>query len=424
MVSIMTGNVLDDLKMAEISLAKVADVDKMHQEARQVLDNFRTTLQVKEDIQNALTNLESKEDYQITPSDANRIDSLIRSNSDMIVSDGKAIIAGTESFGVNITPKEWRASRSIALREMLSETYKNIKRWANQLADNFQRTWLELMTSTDVLESRLEAIDSTLSVVERIREGCTEIEINEVISRSLSKGGRVLSGDIAKGLQGEINYITSCLRLWEMEQIRFKNTTIRYFGNDRNTDITMIDRQIPKLFTLPVHLQEDEYMLTGKQSMQTVGGFSFVGTTLDPKWIRDNIKGPEDNTLYADTLSKTGFYLNKADVSRVGKTTMPVLTLTQLFIITDLVRGIVDRLKTMNIENAPVNFNPDDVKDVLNTLRNGDSGQDRAYQYGLITADYQFNVNAFKTEVSNMMTVLASHLLTLINHHLGCYDVK
>lgn len=72
MVSIMTASVLDDLKMAEISLAKVADVNKMQQEAKEVLNDFRTNLRVKEEVESALTNLESKADYQITVEHAKR----------------------------------------------------------------------------------------------------------------------------------------------------------------------------------------------------------------------------------------------------------------------------------------------------------------------------------------------------------------
>lgn len=424
MVSIMTASVLDDLKMAEISLAKVADVDKMQHEAKEMVNNFRTNLHVKEEIETTLQNLESKADYQITLPQAKAVDALISNNSDLVVTKDGSVIAGTESFGVDITPKDWRALRSVALREMLGETYKNIKRWANQLADNFHRSWIELMTSTEVLEGRLETLDNNLNVVGRIREGCAKVELNELIARSISKNGRVLGGDLAKALQGELNYITSCLRMWEMEQIRFKNNTIRYFGNERNKDITIIDRQMPKLFTVKAKIEDNEGMLTGRQSVPTLDGYAFQGIVLDPKWIKDNVKTEDDATLYADSLSLTGFSVVKTDTVKVGKVTVDVLPLSQIFVIRDIISSIIERLKVMNAESDPVNFNPDDVKDVLNTLRNGQGGEWRAYQYGLITADYQYDVNAFKTQLSNMLTVTASHLITMLNQHLECYDVE
>lgn len=424
MVSIMTASVLEDLKMAEISLAKVADVNKMQQEAKEMVNNFRTNLHVKEEIETTLHNLESKADYQITLPQAKAVDALISNNSDLVVAKDGSVITGNESFGVDITPKDWRALRSVALREMLGETYKNIKRWANQLADNFHRSWIELMTSTEVLEGRLEALDNNLNVVGSVREGCVKVELNELIARSISKNGRVLSGDLAKALQSELNYVTSCLRMWEMEQIRFKNTTIRYFGNERNKDITIIDRQMPKLFTVKAKIEDNEGMLMGRQSLPTLDGYAFQGIVLDPKWIKDNIKTEADNTLYADSLSLTGFSIVKTDTVKVGKVTVDVLPLSQIFVIRDIISSIIERLKMMNAESDPVNFNPDDVKDVLNTLRNGQGGEWRAYQYGLITADYQYDVNAFKTQLSNMLTVTASHLITMLNQHLECYDVE
>ena len=153
-------------------------------------------------------------------------------------------------------------------------------------------------------------------------------------------------------------------------------------------------------------------------------GVAFQGVALDQRWVNDNIIIPTDNTLYADSLSMTGYNVIKDGSERSGKAKMKVLTLTQIFIIRDVVRSIIDKLKVMNVETDPVNFNPDDVKDVLATLRNGNSGQDRAYQYGLITADYQYDVNSFKTQVSNSLVVLASHLVTLMSLHLECYDVE
>lgn len=421
----MSDSVLNDLKMAEISLAKVKDVGQLQQEARGVLGDFRTNLRVKEEVQNALINLESKADYQINQNDARQIDEIVTNNSDLIVKFGGLTLSGTESFGVDITPAEWRATRSVALRQILGETYKNIKRWANQLADNFHRRWVELITSTEVLENRLEAVDSILDVVGRVREGCTGVELNELIVRSISKNGRMLSGDLGKALQGELNYITSCLRSWELEQVRFKNTIIRYFGNEKNKNMASeIYRDIPKLFNQRSKIDDNsEGMLIAKQTLPLLDGFVFQGVTIEDRWISSNIKTVEDNSLYADSLSLTGYYVVKDVNIKSSKQVVPVLTLAQIFAIRDIVKTIIDKLKVMNVESDPVNFNPDDVKDVLNTLR--EAGDDnRAYQYGLITADYQFNVNDFKTHVSGNLTVLASHLITMINQHLECYDVE
>lgn len=422
----MKASTMRDLKMAEISLAKVRDVGKMQKDAVAMLNDFRVSIQVKDEVVDALNTIESLSDYQITPKMAEDVDNVINSNGVLVVKNGFVSITGTESFGLNMLPAEWRITRVAALKELLSESYKNIKRWANQLSDNFQRRWVELTTSTEVLESRLESVIATMDVVSGIHEGATTVELNELLARSISKNGKVLSGDQAKALQGEITYITSCLRMWEMEQIRFKNTVIRYFGNDRNQDLTMVERTIPKLFDQRGKIDDraQESVIFARDTRPMLDGYYIQGIGLQPKWVKDNIKGPQDNTLYADSLSLTGYELLRDESTKASKAQVSVMTLTQLFIVRDVVQSIIDKLKAMNREEDPVNFNPDDVKDVLNTLRAGDTDQARAYQYGLITADYQFNVNNFKTQVSSMLIVLANHYITMMNQHLECYDVE
>lgn len=424
MVSSMTANVIQDLKMAEISLARVEDVGKMTNEARDLLNNFRADLRIKEEVKDALEKIESKQDYELTPALAHEVDGVINSHSDLSVRNGQAIISGTEAFGISLLPAEWRRTRALALREMLDETYRNIKRWANQLSDNFQRRWVELITSTEVLETRLEQLDGTIDVVKDIKEGVKQIEINEIIARSISKGGKVFTSDLDKHLLAEVNYVLTCVKLWEMEQIRFKNTVIRYFGNERNTDITDIKREIPKLFDQRGKSSDTEVALVTMNSRPLLDGNLFEGTTIDPNWVKSNIKTPEDGLAYAEALGHTGYYVINNDKYRAAKSTVNVLTLSQIYGVRDVIQTIINKLKAMNVETDPVNFNPDDVKDVLNTLRTGTAGEPRALQYGTITADYQFNVNQFKTETSTMLMVLASHLITMLNQHLECYTVE
>lgn len=421
----MTSSLLGNLKAAAINPASVQSVPKLTEEAKDAIDNFRVNLKVKEELQSALDTLSDSEDYQITPEMANVVDDLVTQNANLVVNKHGVSISGNEAFGINITPSEWRKVRQVALREMLQETYKNIKRWANQLMENFHRTWQELTNSTEVLETRLEALDALMNVVGPVREGCTEIELNELIVRSISKGGRILNGDLGKQLQGEVNYITSCLRVWEMEQVRYKNSIIRYFGNEKNHDILDIDRELPKLFNQRSKLPDDNSgMLFAKQTFGMLDGMAFQGVVLSPAWVKDNIITPQDNTLYADSLSMTGYHVIKDEVGRFGKATVKVLPLTQIFIVRDVINSIIDKLKAMNQEDDPVNFDPNDVKDVLSSLRSNDSGENRAYQYGLLTADYQYDVNRFKTQVTNMFIVLASHLITMLSLHLECYNVE
>lgn len=424
MESTMSETVINDLKWAEINLAKVKDVSEMEAGARGIMDNFRTDIQIKEEIQNALDTIEQRSNYELNLNIVKDVDDTINKYSNIVIKDGTPMISGTEAFGLSLLPAEWRTTRSAALKELLGESYKNVKRWANQLSDNFHRRWVELITSTEVLETRLESLDATLDIVGSIREGCTTVELNETLSRSISKMGKVVTGDQAKVLQGEVNFIFSCLKAWEMDQVKFKNSIIRFFGNDRNTDITDIHRELPKLFDVRVAPTANADITISKQTRPMLDGHSFEGTALDPKWIKEHIKSEVNDLEYAEALALTGYGVNTTSHFRVGKSTVPLMTLSQMYVLRDVIDSIISKLKTMNVESDPVNFNPDDVKDVLATLKNGSTGDSRAYHYGLITADYQYDVNNFKTQVSGYLTILASHFITILNQHLECYSVE
>ena len=421
----MTTSVINDLKMAEISLAKVQDVDKLQTEAKEIIDNYRTSIRVRDEVTEALATLEAAPDYKLTPAIAKNVDEVINTGGHLIVQDGKVAIQvhGTEAFGLSITPAEWRKTRALALTELLQDSYKDIKRWANALSENFNRRWIELMTSTEVLETRLESLDGTINIVGSIKPGAKDVLLPDAIAKAISKGNRTFTKDIGKNVQGELNYMFGCLKVWEMEQIKLKNGIIRYFGNPRNEDITDIKREIPRLFDVKATAPEN---LVARRTREMLDGYCFEGVELDPKFVKLH-KGEvpdESHTAYAEKLAETGYSVKLCRENRVTKTEVAVMSLSEIYVLRDLVENIISRLKSMNEENDPVNFNPDDVKDVLATLKESNTSEDRAYQYGIITADYQYDVNAFKTGVSNMLTVTASHLITLMNLHLESYDVE
>lgn len=422
----MTANVMNDLKMAEISLAKVPNVENMVKEANEVMDDFRVNVAIRDEVQAALDTVEQRSDYQLSIPVVTEVDQVINKHSNIVVKDGMSLVSGTEAFGLSLLPSEWRILRTGALKEILAESYKNIKRWANALSENFERIWVELNTSIEVLETRLEATLATLDIVTNKVDGVNEVEISELVARSISKNGKLPGGDIASVLKGEINYILLCLRAWSSEQIKYKGDIIRYFGNERNVELDEVVRNLPKVFDQRGEVESDKRnMLIAKRTRPMIGDKVFEGIALDPKWVKDNIKTVADNTAYADALSYTGYEVEEfKGSSKVGKTTMPVMTMSQMYALCDLVENILSELRKMNREDDPTNFNPDDVKDVLSTLKATNTSDQRAYQYGLMTADYQYNVNHFKTQSSTMLTVLASHLITMINAHLANYNVN
>ncbi|EBY9764024.1 hypothetical protein D5W64_13000 [Salmonella enterica subsp. enterica serovar Saintpaul] len=422
----MTDNVMKDLKMAEISLARVPNVENMVKEATEVMEDFRVNVAIRDEVQQALDTVEQRADYELTVGIVNDVDQVINKHANVIVSDGTPLVAGTEAFGISLLPSEWRLVRTKALKDILAETYKNIKRWANQLAVNFESVWHELNTTIEVLEQRMNDTTGLLDRVSGKVDGVDTVEVSELISRSISKNGKMPGGDVGNVLKGEINYILLCLRAWAAEQVRFKGQIIRYFGNQRNVELAEVIRELPKVFDQRARLADTkDGMLIGRETRPMIGDKTFQGVTLDPKWIRDNIKSVANNTQYADALSYTGYTVTDLKANTTpGKVSMPVMSLGQLYQLTDLVQSIIDELKKLNTEDNPTNFNPDDVKDVLGTLKETNTSDERAYQYGLITADYQYDVNNFKSQATIMMSVLASHLITLVNTHAAAYNVE
>lgn len=420
----MSLDVMRDLKMAEISLAKVKDVDKLGEEATEVLRDFRADLRIKEEIQGAIDNINNVADYQLTPALADEVDELILDQPSMKVEDGQAVIAGVEGFGLSITPSEWRKTRMFALKDLLDETYRNIKRWANQLSDNFNRRWIELTTTTEILQERLDALSEAMDAIDSSREGVKTLEINDHVARTLSKSGKIISGDLAKGVQSELNFIYSVMKMTEMEQIRFKNSVIKYFGNDKNTDITEIAREIPKIYDVRATATGD---LAGKievrRTKPMMGGFAFESSALDKNWVKKDIQSDKPTADYAESLGLVGFGVVVED-TRINATSIKALNMSQMYIMSDVVQSIINKLSALNVEDDPVNFNPDDVKDVLKHLRSVDAPDSRGMEYGLITSDYQFNTNSYKTEVASKLVVIASHLITLLVANLECYNAE
>lgn len=418
----MTDAVMKDLEMAKISLAKVPDIEKMREDAETALVNFRTSNGMKDKIQAAINDIESVASHQITTEIVTRVDDFINKEIPKIVElENGYTVAGTESFGLTLSPKEWQATRALALKNLLAETYKNIKRWANQLSEIFRNRWSDINGSIAVLRSRLENIDATLASIDTKGPANTSVKINSLIAGSISKYGIPLPfNNFAFNLNTEINFIHTIINLWIMEQTRFKNLTIKYFGNPSKFPITIIDRPIPKIFDQKSMQPDLGDSLITKSSRGLVGGKAVEVVGINPKWlIGDAIDGNE----YADTLSESGWYLASPFFKKATDIVMPVLSVDDIWKVRDNVQGIIDKLAVLGNPDNPINFNPNDIKDVLSGLKNGED-KDLAYQYGVITADYQYNVNTFAASLCGYLITLASHYMTMIIDHLENYRVE
>ena len=421
----MVDTVMQELQMAEISLAKVPDVTELQKEASKLVEDIRTDIAVKDRVEKALTIINEKADYEITPQLVQETDDMINEFGGLKVkAGGKISVDGMESFGLTVTPKEWRASRVAGLESFLADTYRNIKRLANQLTDTFERRYTELTTSLEVLDTRIENVTSMLDSVTQQRDGKKQVELNGLLVRALTKGTEPLPSDLAKHIVKEVNYFSSVMKLCEMELSRYRGSIIRYFGNNKLKELNNITFNAPKILNFNGKLDpKEENVFIRSESAPMLEGRVVSCKFVAPKWLKDHYKGESENDMYSELLAETGFELRAVNRKDSGSVNVNTMTLSQMFTILKVVQELVEYIRNLNNEYNSLDLNPEEIKDNLVTLKREDD-EGKVRQYALLTTDYDYKLNLFRADVSNYLTVLSSHLLTLLTVHLECYDVQ
>ena len=421
----MGDTVMQELQMAEISLAKVPDVTELQKEASKLVEDIRTDIAVKDRVEKALTVINEKADYEITPQLVQETDDMINEFGGLKVkAGGKISVDGMESFGLTVTPKEWRASRVAGLESFLADTYRNIKRLANQLTDTFERRYTELTTSLEVLDTRIENVTSMLDSVTQQRDGKKQVELNGLLVRALTKGTEPLPSDLAKHIVKEVNYFSSVMKLCEMELSRYRGSIIRYFGNNKLKELNNITFNAPKILNFNGKIDpKEENVFIRSESAPMLEGRVVSCKFVAPKWLKDHYKGESENDMYSELLAETGFELRAVNRKDSGSVNVNTMTLSQMFTILKVVQELVEYIRNLNNEYNSLDLNPEEIKDNLVTLKREDD-EGKVRQYALLTTDYDYKLNLFRADVSNYLTVLSSHLLTLLTVHLECYDVQ
>ena len=421
----MVDTVMQELQMAEISLAKVPDVTELQKEASKLVEDIRTDIAVKDRVEKALTVINEKADYEITPQLVQETDDMINEFGGLKVkAGGKISIDGMESFGLTVTPKEWRTSRVAGLESFLADTYRNIKRLANQLTDTFERRYTELTTSLEVLDTRIENVTSMLDSVTQQRDGKKQVELNGLLVRALTKGTEPLPSDLAKHIVKEVNYFSSVMKLCEMELSRYRGNIIRYFGNNKLKELNNITFNAPKILNFNGKIDpKEENVFIRSESAPMLEGRVVSCKFVAPKWLKDHYKGESENDMYSELLAETGFELRAVSRKDSGSVNVNTMTLSQMFTILKVVQELAEYIRTLNNEYNSLDLNPEEIKDNLVSLKREDD-EGKVRQYALLTTDYDYKLNLFRADVSNYLTVLSSHLLTLLTVHLECYDVQ
>lgn len=422
----MSDALVRDLQMAEVSLAKVPDVGALQTEAKKALTDLRTSVEVKERVTQALDFINSKADYEITPDKAAEVDRVINDFGGLKIRPGGVLqITGNEAFGLNITPSEWRASRVSGLESILDETFRDIKRWANQLQDTFSRRWTELTTSLEILQKRIENLTDALDSADVLRDGCEKVTYNPILVKTLSKPTSNFNDNFPAEIEKELKYLSTIVKLYEMEMTRFKASIFKHFGTTQGDDCRVVKLDLVKLLTDKAKVTDPDPKFLYQQSKPLLGDRAIVGQVLNPKWIKEIWQSPADNETYITALAECGYYFTAETKNTESAVTIDTLTLSQMFSLLTIAKELVNYIKELNNLYNKLDLDKASVKDVLDTLKR-DSTTDpmkvALYQY--ITSDYQHQVNVFRTEVSAYLTVLTSHVLTAVNLNLECYDAR
>lgn len=421
----MSDRLVQDLQMAELSVVKVADLGEKVKEAKESLSSYHVSVEMKDRLQTALDTIQNSEDYEITPAIVKQVDSEIGQLGGLSIKKGIIRIDGTENFGLTLSPRDWKASRVAGLESLLDDTFRDIKRWANKLQENFQRRWIELTSSLEVLESRVEALQNALDTAGLRREGMDTVEYPQLVVRSLTRSNGTLTTDLAKNLTKDIDYFSTVMKFYETEMSKFQGLIVKHYGTPKADMLSDVQLNMPRILDIRFPDPDDaDDRYISMASRPLLGGRRIVGRTLNPRWVKKNYNGPSDNEMYVLALGETGFHLTASDHT-AGSAKIGTLSLTQLFTLLEIAKELINYIKLFNNEFNKLDMDKYLVKDNLETLkRDTDNHSGKAAQYQHVVSDYQYNLNQFRSEVSAYLAVLASHVLTALSLNLECYDAE
>lgn len=426
----MDDKLVKDLQMAEISLAKVPNVPELQKEATEALTNFRTALDVKDKVEKALEFIDQKADYELTPNNTAEVDKVITQLGGLSIKRAGVItVSGMEAFGIEISPRQWKSDRKLTLQAMMEETLRDIKRWANSLQDSFQRRWTALTSTIEILDTRLQQAKDLMDTVGVRRAGCDEVEYPGNLIRTLISGKEQFNKDFVTNLIRGINYYSSVMKFYEFEEVRYRNTIVKYFGSPKDDNILAVNRQSPKTLDQRVKLvgEADDRFVT-MSSKPFPGDYQLFSRTLNPQWIKREYKGPQDNAMYVEALIHCGFDFEQApdhEPRKFQTTSIETLSLGQMFELLNAAEEVINHIRRINMEYNSLDFDKWTVKDNMDTLkRDPNTPEEKVSAFQAIATDYQYGINSVRSAASAYLTILASHMLTAVTLNLGCYDAE
>lgn len=411
----------DDISMAAVNEAKVVNLDESVKEAQTLLNNHLLDSNHISTITTALNKIKETEDYQVQPDFVEEIDAKINDVGNLIVSRGGdvSLVSGTESFGLTLSPKEWRRTRIAGCESILEELGKTIKNYSNKLAEKLAEIFTGHRYTIASLEERLNEVDKKLTFIEGLRDDVQFVTIPEMINKSLQVNYRAIATDtnLDKILNSEINFIGMAIKSWSVESTAYKNKLIRFFGNKGRGDFKDLARFHPKFLSKKMFIDEDN---SNEVTYSTPNRFIGMGAL----FFTENTRTPESLSDLVSGQAFVGYEM----VSEVNPGGRPVTDLNirpipigQLENIRKTTLLTINLMKVISEENNDFDTDGRDIKDILSSLKTaGDAVLMDSFS-GMLS-HYQSNTSFTQGKLVAYLGQLASHLITFMFINMEGYD--
>lgn len=412
----------DDIQMAAVNAAKVVNLEESVKEANRLLDSHLADSAHTAVIQDALSKIKDIEDYQVQPELVVEVDEVINNVGNILVSRGDQgiSVSGTESFGITLTPKEWRRTRIQGCESILEELGKTLKVYANKLSETLSEIFTSNRYTIDGLSERLEEANKKLTFIETPRPDIEFVSIPEAVSKVLSINSNtiVTQPTVEKMISSEVNYFGMIMKSWVQETVLYKNKLIRFFGNKGRGDYMDLYRLHPKFVSKKCYIDEDN---SNEVTWIIPNGFLGGGAL----FFTENARKPESLSELPTNQLAVGYRIVKpSDVKYprpIPELNVKPLSITQLESLNKTAALCITLMKELNRPSNDFDSDGKDIKDLLNTLKGAGDEQLMDAFGGMIT-HYQQNVVTTQANFIRYLGELVNAIITFMFIHMEGYD--
>jgi len=315
-----------DEQMAAISVVKSLELMETVKDSRDLNNITNQVLSSSNRVQEIKNLLENTEDHQISPEDAITIDGELSDLKVVEIDDGHITynahrVAGAESFGRTIRPKDYRLTRIAACESFLSDTLETAKVFTKRLGQNFHDAYTLAVEDTESLITRFKMIDRALKDMGDFKDGLEQFNLSARLFNLLK-----VQGQVKEDWQNQITNLfktTSALTnnyydYSEKELTQIMAFFSRFEGVSSDEEATQILMQVGPLLNVPA-FRECKIDISDKnvpwlrqlRSVELMGGRYLI----DTRW-KDPIKVKDVKTIddwFDSRVQDLGVRFNKRE---------------------------------------------------------------------------------------------------------------